>query len=281
VLTPDTPLVTAKSLGDMICEMEKRGILGLEIGRGMLVRTSAYRDGFRPKRRADHPCAAMIEGGRDAFRIEKELFRRIAELSAQNGAIIPDLESVKIDALSHVESGATIEPYSTVTASAVGEGALIGSFSEITSSRIGRGAKVLRSIVQDSEIGAKATVGPFAYVRAESAIGENCRIGDFVEVKKSTLGRGVKAAHLTYIGDALVGDATNVGCGTVFANYDGKVKRTTSVGKAVFIGANSNLVAPLRIGDNVYIAAATTVTRDVPDGSFVIGRVRAEEKRKK
>ena len=280
VLTPETPLVTVSYLRDLIGEMEKRGHLGLEIGAGMLVKTVAYHDGFRPKRRADHPSAMVLKTREDAFRIEKILYRKIAEISAQNGVIVPDADAVKIDALSTVEAGATVEPYSVVTASRVENGAVIGSFSEVENSVIKACAKITRSIVRESKVGERTTVGPFAYIRNQSVIGESCRIGDFVEVKKSTLGQGVKAAHLAYIGDANVGDKTNVGCGTVFANYDGREKHATTVGKSVFIGANSNLVAPLSIGDNAYIAAATTVTKDVPNGAFVIGRVRAEEKRK-
>ena len=281
VLTPSTPLVTAEHLKFLICEMEKRGYAGLEIGRGMLVKTAAYYEGFHPKRRANFPFAAVAEEGQNLALAEKTLYRRIAELSAQNGAIIPDVETVRIDALSTLEAGVTVEPYATVKNSKAECGAVIGSFSEVENARIGRNAKVLRSVVKDSEIEAGATVGPFAYVRMQSVVGEGCRIGDFVEIKRSRLGKGVKAAHLAYVGDAVVGEGTNVGCGVVFANYDGKQKHATTVGKNVFIGANTNLVAPVTVGDGAYVAAATTVTRDVTEGAFVIGRSRAEQKQKK
>ena len=281
VLTPETPLVTASYLLDLTREMDRRGVLGLEIGTGLIVRSVAYREGFRPKRSANALAAMVVNTPAECARAERELYRRIAELSVQNGAIIPDVESVRIDALSTVGKGATVEPYAIIRESHIEPGAVIGSFSEIVRSRIGQKATVVHSLVKDSEIGVGATVGPFAYIRENSVIGENCRIGDFVEVKKSTLGRGVKAAHLAYVGDATVGEGTNVGCGTVFANYDGRAKHASAVGKNVFIGANTNLVAPVTVGDGAYIAAATTVTTDVPAGAFVIGRVRAEEKRKK
>lgn len=281
VLRSSTPLVTAVHLAELILEMEKRGYTGLEIGKGMLVKTTAYFDGFRPKRRANAPFARAVESALDLAEAEKALYRRIAELSVQNGAIIPDVASVYIDALSTLAAGVTVEPYGIVKNSVVEEDAVIGSFSEIENSRVGRGAKVLRSVVKDSEIKSGATVGPFAYVRMQSVVGQNARIGDFVEIKRSRLGANVKAAHLAYVGDAAVGDGTNVGCGTVFANYDGKQKHRTTVGKRVFIGANTNLVAPLTVGDDVYIAAATTVTEDVEDGAFVIGRTKAEQKQKK
>lgn len=281
VLGGETPLVTAGYLSDLMKECDRRGILGVEIGEGMLVKTTAYIDGFRPKLSASSPVAKVVKTAAECAGAENELYRRIAELSVQNGAIIPDVHSVRIDALSHLERGATVEPYAMLRESTVESGATVGSFSAIERSRIKSGASVVHSIVRGSEIGENATVGPFAYIREGSVIGAGCRIGDFVEIKKSTLEEGVKAAHLAYVGDATVGARTNIGCGTVFANYDGKVKRATAVGKRVFIGANTNLVAPVTVGDDAYIAAATTVTKDIPAGAFVIGRVRAEEKSKK
>ena len=281
VLTAATPLLTAGDLKNLVCEMEKRGYDGLEIGRGMLVKTAAYREGNTPKRRANIPAAALVKTPAEALRAEKILYRRIAELSAQNGAIIPDVDAVKIDALSCVEAGATVLPFSIVSGSVVEAGAVIGSFSEVVDSRIGKGAKITHSVVSGSSVGEGATVGPFAYIRMQSAVGDGCRIGDFVEIKRSRLEQKVKAAHLAYIGDAAVGEQTNVGCGAVFANYDGREKHATQVGKQVFIGANVNLVAPVTVGDGAYIAAATTVTKDVENGAFVIGRSRAEQKQKK
>ena len=281
LLTSATPLVTAKYLLTSIEEMERRGILGLEIGEGRLVRSDAYREGYRPKRRASAAAAKPITSPAEARAAEKVLFERIATALAEGGAIIPDTSAVRIDARSVVESGATVEPYTVIGNSVVESGARIGSFSEIEDSFVGRGACVRHSVVCGSRIGERTTVGPFAYLRAGATLGEGCRIGDFVEVKNSTLGAGVKAAHLSYIGDASVGERTNVGCGTVFCNYDGREKHRTTVGESVFIGANTNLVAPVKVGDGAYIAAATTVTKDVPSGAFVIGRVRAGEKPKK
>ena len=142
------------------------------------------------------------------------------------------------------------------------------------------GASVEYSYLACSHVHARATVGPFARLRG-ATIGNNCRVGDFVEVKASTLREGVKASHLTYIGDADVGERTNVGCGSVFCNYDGVDKHKTTVGCNCFIGANTNLIAPVVVGDNAFIAAGTTVTRDIEDGSFTIGRVRQDTKIKK
>ena len=281
ILTDATPLVRAEDLTNLVEEMEKRGVEGMEIGGGSLRRMTAVQRGARPKRKCASPFAEEIKDAATKHKIERILYRRNAEKSVQNGAIIPDVDSVLIDALSRVEEGVIIEPYCRITGSIVHRGARVGAFSEIENAEIGIGAEISRSVIKDSVIGERATVGPFAYIRMQSEIGEGCRIGDFVEVKRSRIDAGAKAAHLAYIGDASVGEKSNIGCGTVFANYDGKEKHKTTVGKTVFIGANTNLVAPVTVGDGAYIAAATTVTKDIPQGAFVIGRVRAEQKEKK
>ena len=281
ILYPSTPLATADILLDLIKEMGKRGIEGLEIGRGKLLTVAAFYKGAFPKRRAAHAALTEITTPRGWSEAERILYRRIAEKSAQNGAIIPDVDNVRIDARTLLSEGAVVEPYTQIRGSVVGMGARIGCFSEIENAEIGAGAEISRSVVRDSVIEEGATVGPFAYIRMQSRIGAGCRVGDFVEIKKSALGAGTKAAHLAYVGDAKVGAHTNVGCGTVFANYDGKEKHGSVVGERVFLGANTNLVAPVTIGNDAYIAAATTVTEDVPEGALVIGRVRAQNKERK
>ena len=281
ILYPSTPLMTAEILLDLVKEMGKRGIDGLEIGRGMIVETEAFRRDILPKRKAATPYALEITDAKSANEAERILYRKNAEKCVQNGAIIPDVTSVRIDALSLVEEGATVEPYTTIKRSVVKSGARIGSFSEIEDAEIGESAEISRSVVRESRIGSRATVGPFAYIRMGSVIGAGCRIGDFVEIKKSEIGEGTKAAHLAYIGDASVGASCNVGCGTVFANYDGRTKHRTTVGDNVFLGANTNLIAPVAVGEGAYIAAATTVTEEVPQGAFAIGRNRAIYKQKK
>ena len=281
ILYPTTPLVTAEILSDLAKEMGKRGIEGLEIGKGKIITAAAFSRGFVPKRKASTPYALEITDAKSASEAERILYRKNAEKCVQNGAIIPDVANVRIDALSLVGEGSTVEPYTVIRRSVVKSGARIGSFSEIEDAEIGEGTEISRSVVRGSLIGKRVTVGPFAYIRAESVIGDGCRIGDFVEIKKSEIGEGTKAAHLAYVGDASVGAACNVGCGTVFANYDGRSKHRTTVGHSVFIGANTNLIAPVAVGDGAYIAAATNVTSDVPQGAFVIGRSRAQCKEKK
>ena len=134
------------------------------------------------------------------------------------------------------------------------------------------------STIIDSQIGNGTTVGPYAYLRPGSRIGNNCKIGDFVEFKNASFGDGSKASHLSYIGDADVGSNVNIGCGVVFVNYDGKNKFRTVVKDNSFVGSNSNLVAPVTIEENSFIAAGSTITEDVPKDSLAIARGRQVNK---
>lgn len=125
---------------------------------------------------------------------------------------------------------------------------------------------------------AAARVGPFAYMRPGSHVGRDCKVGDFVEVKNSTVGDGTKASHLTYIGDSDIGSGVNLGCGVVFVNYDGTNKYRSVVEDNAFIGCNSNLVSPVRVGEGAYIAAGSTVTEDVEGDALYIARAKGSEK---
>jgi len=144
----------------------------------------------------------------------------------------------------------------------------------IVDSTIERMVTIQSSVIMESTIGEGTTVGPFAYIRPESKIGKHARIGDFVEIKKSTIGDNTKVSHLTYIGDAEVGSGCNFGCGTVVVNYDGKKKFKTIIGNNAFIGCNTNLVSPVEVKDNSYIAAGSTITNEVPEGALSIARAR-------
>jgi bifunctional N-acetylglucosamine-1-phosphate-uridyltransferase/glucosamine-1-phosphate-acetyltransferase GlmU-like protein len=124
------------------------------------------------------------------------------------------------------------------------------------------------------EIGAGTKIGPGVVLRGETKIGKNCRVTNFVEIKKSTIGDGTKISHMSYIGDATIGKNCNIGCGVIFCNYDGKQKHQTTIGDNAFVGSNSNLVAPLVIGENAFIAAGSTITQDVPARALAIARAR-------
>lgn len=160
----------------------------------------------------------------------------------------------------------------------VGEGCLLEVNNHITDSRIDNRAHLQSSTLIQACVGEGTTVGPNAYLRPNARVGQGCRIGDFVEIKNATIGDGTKVSHLTYVGDADLGEGINLGCGVVFVNYDGKNKARSRVGDHAFIGCNVNLVAPVHIGEGAYLAAGSTVTRDVPAGALCIARSRESVK---
>ncbi len=137
---------------------------------------------------------------------------------------------------------------------------------------------IKNSVCTDSSIDDNTTVGPFAYIRPNCEVGKNVKVGDFVELKKAKIGNNSKASHLTYIGDATVGENVNFGCGCITVNYDGKNKFKTTVEDNAFIGSNVNLIAPITVEKNAKVAAGSTITKNVPSNSLAIGRVRQENK---
>lgn len=191
----------------------------------------------------------------------------------EQGVIFADIHTAYIDASVQIESGAYIGPCVTLEGNTViGAGARIYQNSRIVDSEIGPEAEVQSSVILESSVGKGTKVGPFAYIRPNSKIGENCKVGDFVEMKNSTFGDGSKTAHLTYVGDADVGKNVNLGCGIVFVNYDGNEKFRTTVGDGAFIGCNTNLISPVKVGARSYIAAGSTITEDVPEDALGIAR---------
>ena len=156
----------------------------------------------------------------------------------------------------------------------IGQGCILYQGSRICDSIIGDNTTVENSVLLQSELGSHTQVGPNAYLRPGSKVGSHCRIGDFVETKNAEIGDGTKVSHLTYVGDARLGEDINIGCGVVFVNYDGQHKNITTVGDGAFIGCNTNLISPVNVADGAYIAAGTTVTKDVPAEALVIGRSR-------
>ncbi len=158
----------------------------------------------------------------------------------------------------------------------IGENCAIGHGTKIRDSIIGDQVNIQCSVITESSIGNRTTVGPFAYLRPNSRVGEDAKVGDFVEIKNSTMGDGAKASHLTYIGDADVGAGVNLGCGVVFVNYNGSEKNRSTIEDGSFIGCNTNVIAPVNVGKGAYVAAGTTVTKDVPPGALCIGRSREQ-----
>jgi len=153
----------------------------------------------------------------------------------------------------------------------VGEGTTIGAGSQISDSTIGAGCHVWASIVERSVVEDGATIGPMSHLRPGSHVGPEAEVGNFAELKNTTLGRGVKQHHMSYLGDAELGEGTNVGAGTITANYDGRSKHRTTIGKHVFLGVDTLIVAPRTIGDDAKTGAGAVVTRDVPEGKLAVG----------
>ena len=197
------------------------------------------------------------------------------------GVIIINLSSTIIDAYSQITSGAIIEPFSIISASEIGAGARIGPGARIYDSKIGRESQVRDSTIENAKIGEFSSIGPYAFIRAGSVIGDHCKIGDFVEVKNSKIGNKTKASHLGYIGDAEIGEGVNFGCGAITVNYDGVGKFKTFIGDKAFIGSNSNLIAPIILEDGAYIAAGSTITSCVPKDYMAIARPRQQIKKRK
>ena len=148
----------------------------------------------------------------------------------------------------------------------------------ISNSTIKKGSKIYSSLIENSIVGEGCLIGPFAHIRPNSKLGKSVKLGNFCETKNSVIGDYTKISHLAYVGDAEIGSNCNIGCGAIFVNYDGKKKSKTIVKNHVFIGSNVNIIAPVTICENAYICAGTTVDKDIQPESFVIGRVRQEEK---
>lgn len=213
--------------------------------------------------------------------IEKKRDARLAivEKHAAAGVEFEDEFSAYIDESVKIGRGTVIGPCVTLKGNTViGENCFVGQNTVITDSAIGDGVEIRSSVITESTVGDGTSVGPFAYMRPDSHVGRNCKVGDFVEVKNSTVGDGTKASHLTYIGDCDIGRNVNLGCGVVFVNYDGHAKYRSTVEDNSFIGCNSNLVSPVKVGEGAYVAAGSTVTDNVDDDALYIARARGVKK---
>ncbi|MGL6106677.1 bifunctional UDP-N-acetylglucosamine diphosphorylase/glucosamine-1-phosphate N-acetyltransferase GlmU [Romboutsia sp.] len=208
-------------------------------------------------------------------RAEEIMRRRINEAHMVNGVTIIDVNSTYIEADVEIGNDTIVYPGAMLKGNTkIGSNCTIGMNSSITNSQIGDYTEVENSTIIDSIVGENTTVGPYAYLRPKSNIGNNVKIGDFVEVKNATIEDNSKASHLSYIGDAHVGKNVNIGCGVVFVNYDGKNKFKSVVKDGAFIGSNSNLVAPITVEEDAFIATGSTITHDVPKGALAVARQR-------
>ena len=225
---------------------------------------------------------SILAGVNDRWQLaeaETALRRTILKRHALNGVTLRDPATTYVEADVQIGPDATLEPgCHLIGLTTVGAGARIGPNTVLRDAQIGENAKVQLSVVDDSAVGAGAKVGPFAHLRGASKVGNDARIGNFVELKNADLAERVAAAHLTYLGDATVGARTNVGAGTITCNYDGFAKHRTTIGSDVFVGSQSTIVAPITIGDGAMLAAGSTITEGVPAGAGAFGRARQETK---
>lgn len=205
--------------------------------------------------------------------IEEKLEKEIKKNLINSGVYIINKDSVTIGPDVEIAPGVTIYPNSFIMGKTkIEKNAIIGPSTELYNATINENVLCRQSVVYDSTILKDATVGPFAHIRMNTIVGEKDRIGNFVEVKNSTLGVNTKASHLSYLGDSEIGNNVNIGCGSITVNYDGKKKSKTVIGNNVFVGCNSNLIAPITIEDDSFIAAGSTITDNVEKEDLAIAR---------
>ncbi len=207
------------------------------------------------------------------------LNRRTVHDLMRRGAIVLNPDSVRAAYGVTVGMDTVIYPGTILEGETeIGEACVIGPNTRLENAKVGDRTEIQSSVVLDSKIGSDTSVGPFAYIRPGSVIGSGNKVGDFVEVKNATIGNGTKIAHLTYVGDADVGERVNFGCGTVVVNYDGIKKHRTVIEDDCFIGCNSNLVSPVTVRKGAYTAAGSTITDEVPEDALAIARARQVNK---
>jgi bifunctional UDP-N-acetylglucosamine pyrophosphorylase/glucosamine-1-phosphate N-acetyltransferase len=211
---------------------------------------------------------SQLESAEKALRIRKKNELR------DNGVRFIDSSHCYIDSEVEVGEGSVIYPNTFLTGKTkIGKNVTIEMGAQISNSIVDDGAKVLAyTILDGAHLRTMASAGPFARLRPGADIGPESKIGNFVEIKKSVLDRGVKVSHLSYVGDAFIGEETNIGCGFITCNFDGVNKHITKIGKNSFIGSDSQTIAPVEIGDDCFVASSSTITKDMPDGSFAISR---------
>lgn len=202
----------------------------------------------------------------------KEMNARLCAKHMRDGVTIVDPDTTYLEPELEIGRDTVIYPNSTVgRLSEIGERCVIGPNARLSNAKLGNAVTVRESAIVDSSVGSGVTIGPYAHLRGHTVLADGVHIGNFVEVKNSQLATGVKAGHLTYLGDATVGEDSNIGAGTITCNYDGKNKNATTIGKNAFIGSNSSLIAPVTIGDGAMTGASAVVTKNVPAGERVAG----------
>ncbi len=245
----------------------------IEVGLRKGLKVSAYKTN-------DSQEVMGINSRVELARAEGIMRMRINNMHMRNGVTFIAPDNAYIDTGVRIGQDVTIYPGTMIQGnSLIGERSIIYSNNRIVNSRIGIGVTIKDScVIEDSAIGDRSQVGPFAHIRPGCTLEKDVRIGNYVELKKSVMGDGSKANHLTYLGDAEIGSGVNIGAGTITCNYDGQDKFKTIIGDGVFIGSDVQLVAPVKVGDGAFVAAGATVTKDVPSGALAISRVQQENR---
>jgi len=220
--------------------------------------------------RADDLAVTMgINNRVDLAAVETEARRRLLEAHMLAGVTVVDPASTWIDAGVEIAADARIEPGTTLRGeTAIGEGAVVGPLSTLIDSSVGPGSQVLHSYLVECDVRDRCSVGPFAYLRPGALLEDGAKAGTFVEIKNSQVGEGTKVPHLAYVGDAEIGPGSNLGAGTITANYDGFRKNRTVIGRDVRIGVDTMLIAPVEVGDSAYTGAGAVIKDDVPEGAL-------------
>jgi bifunctional UDP-N-acetylglucosamine pyrophosphorylase/glucosamine-1-phosphate N-acetyltransferase len=226
----------------------------------------------RPVLATDHLDVLGINDRVELARARKEMNARLCAKHMREGVTIVDPDTTYLEPELEIGGDSVIYPNTTISRlSRLGRACVVGPNTRLSNARIGERVAVRESVVIDSAIGHDVSVGPFAHLRGDTLLADGVHVGNFVEIKKSSLARGAKVSHLSYLGDATIGEETNIGAGTITCNFDGEQKNATIVGRDVSIGSNTSLVAPVKVGDGALTGAGSVVTKDVPPGERVAG----------
>ena len=228
--------------------------------------------GVRPVLATDHLSVLGINDRVELAQARKEMNARLCAAHMRDGVTIVDPDTTYLEPELTIGSDTVLYPNTTISRfSEIGRNCVVGPNSRLSSAKLGERVTVRESVVSDTTIGDDVWVGPFAHLRAETWLGDKTHVGNFVEIKKSNLARRVKVSHLSYLGDATIGEETNIGAGTITCNFDGERKHPTVVGRNVAIGSNTSLIAPVTVGDGALTGAGSVVTKDVAEGERVAG----------
>src|SRR5215216_1299174 len=216
--------------------------------------------------------ANLVNDRSQLARAEEILRRRILDAHMRAGVTVRDPVSTHIEASVEIGRDTVILPGTLLRGSTqIGSDCVIGPSADLLDTVVGDGARVEHSVGRGAEVGEGATVGPYAFLRPGTVLGPDAKVGAYCEVKNTRVGRGSKVPHLSYVGDAEIGENANLGAGTITANYDGVKKNRTTIGDGAFTGVNTNLIAPVTIGDGAYLGAGSVVNKDIPPGKLAVG----------